>query len=344
MSRISFKDLRQPAVGICLMALASGLALAGCDSDQPGVQNSAPEGMVLIDGGRFKMGIEHPMMPEGAPVHDVRVSPFYIGKTEVTNAEFAEFVEATGYVTVAERPIDPSDFPGVDESVLVPGSAVFESPSQPARSEDVRQWWEFRSGASWRRPEGPDSDIEQRMDHPVIHVAWEDATAYAEWVGGRLPTEAEWEFAARSGLEAAEFTWGDEPEAANNYLANTFQGDFPYNNTAADGYTAAAPVKSFPANGYGLYDMSGNVWEWVSDWYDPTYYGQLAAADAPADNPSGPPEAPGGSPPMKVQKGGSFLCTDQYCGRYRPGARGRGDPQTSSNHLGFRVAQDVASE
>lgn len=316
------------------------IVLTGCDSSEPENMPTAPEGMAYIPGGTFQMGIEHPMMPEASPVHDVSVAPFFIGVTEVTNAEYAEFVEATSYVTVAERPLDPAEFPGVDEAMLQPGSAVFNSPSQPVRTNDVRQWWEFRTGANWRHPEGPDSSIEDRMDYPVVHIAWEDAQAYADWAGKRLPTEAEWEFAARGGLDGSEFVWGDEPDSEHHHMANTFQGHFPDNNTAEDGHFTAAPVKSFPANGYGLYDTSGNVWEWVSDWFDPRYYSQLAMNDQIEADPDGP-EQPGTNPPMRVQKGGSFLCTDQYCGRYRPGARGRGDPQSASNHLGFRLAQDL---
>ncbi len=303
-----------------------------------GADSAAPEGMVLIPGGTFAMGIDHPMMPEAAPVHQVRVKAFYIDSTEVTNAAFARFVEATGYRTVAERELDPAQFPDVDQTLLVPGSLVFHSPSHKVDKGDFRQWWQYVPGANWRHPEGPGSNIDNRMDHPVVHIAFEDAQAYANWAEKRLPTEAEWEFAARGGLAEKEFSWGSEPATTGRAKANTFQGPFPHGNTAADGYLATSPVKSYSANGFGLYDVAGNVWEWVSDWYDPQYYRRLASAPAPIDNPRGPDKMQG---TLKVQKGGSFLCTDDYCARYRPGARGRGDPGTSSNHVGFRLVKDL---
>lgn len=295
--------------------------------------------MVLIHGDEFLMGIEHPMMPEAGPIHAVTVDSFYIGKYEVSNAQFAEFVKATGYQTVAERPLNPDDFPGADPAMLVPGSLVFRSPALPISKRNPTRWWEYVAGANWRNPEGPDSSIENRMNHPVVHVAWEDAVAFANWIGMRLPTEAEWELAARGGLISNEYAWGEAPPDEKP-RANIFQGIFPSNDTAADGYAGLAPVGQYSANNFGLYDVSGNAWEWVQNWYDPMEYSRLAKSESPLVNPAGPEESIYGQP-FKVQKGGSFLCTDQYCGRFRPGARGRGEWKTSSNHVGFRLAHDA---
>lgn len=314
--------------------LVAALLLTACSQD-----SQLPPGMVRIPGGTFTMGIDHPMMPEAAPRHQVTVSPFAIAETPVTNRQFAEFVDATGYITVAERPLDPADFPGADASLLVPGSIVFDPPSHPVSLHNELQWWNYVPGAHWRQPEGPGSSIEDRMDYPVVHVAWEDAVAYAEWAGKRLPTEAEWEFAARGGLDGKEFVWGEDPHH-DTPQANTFDGHFPHDNHGKDGYVATSPVKAFPANGYGLFDMSGNVWEWVSDWYSPTHYRERTASGEAIVDPAGP-EKGQAYQGYKVQKGGSFLCTDQYCARYRPGARGRGDPASGSNHIGFRLAMDV---
>lgn len=346
----------------CLLALA-GFGLSACtdapeeatapnpaadtqavaiesDSSAQAVTENARDAMLLIEGGRFRMGIEHPMMPEAQPVHEVVVASFYLGRTPVTNREFAHFVEETGYVTVAEQPIDAADFPGVDPALLVPGSIVFSPPERAVPLNNELQWWRYVPGASWRHPEGPDSAIDERLDHPVVHIAWADAQAYARWADARLPTEAEWEYAARGGRDGAEFAWGDEMKPAGEHMANTFQGPFPHANSADDGYQATSPVGTYPANGYGLYDMSGNVWEWVSDWFSPTHYRERSAATDPVENPPGAAE---GDAYMgfRVQKGGSFLCTDEFCSRYRPGARGRGDPASTSNHIGFRIARDA---
>lgn len=284
------------------------------------------------------MGLDHPMTPDAMPLHKVRVNAFYIDKTEVSNAEFQEFVKATGYVTTAERPLNPKDYPGVDPALLVPGSLVFNSPKKPVSKRDYTQWWSFIPSASWRHPEGLGSTISKRMNHPVVHVTWEDASAYASWVNKRLPTEAEWELAARGGLSQAEFSWGSEQQGRGNFLANIFQGIFPHKNTNEDGFFTTSPVATFAANGLGLYDVAGNVWEWVQDWYDPTYYQQLQGNVI--DNPKGP-KANSKLTGFRVQKGGSFLCTDDYCARYRPGARGKGDPNSSSNHVGFRLVKDI---
>lgn len=303
--------------------------------------------MRAIPGGVFWMGTDHEEMLDATPVHKVRVKPFLIDETEVTNAQFAVFVAATGYLTLAERKPRAEDYPGVPAAALVAGSVVFTAPSHPVSLHDELQWWQYLPGADWRHPEGPGSSIAARADHPVVHVAWEDANAYAQWVGKRLPTEAEWEFAARGGLDRKTYAWGDSFMPDGKIQANTFQGHFPDHNSGLDGYVATSPIKSFPANGYGLYDVAGNVWEWTSDWYRADYYRTLATGGEVADNPQGPndsldPSEPG--VPKRVQKGGSFLCTDQFCTRYMPGARGRGAPDTGSNHVGFRLVRSAPTE
>ncbi len=300
------------------------------------------EGMVWIRGGDFSMGSEHGMFTDARPVHRVRVDGFWMDQTEVTNRQFSEFVQSTGYVTIAERTPRAEDFPGALTSDLVAGSVVFTPPVGPVRLDDHFQWWAYVKGANWRRPEGPSSNLNGREDHPVVHVAFQDAEAYASWAGKRLPTEAEWEFAARGGLDRKRYTWGDEFRPGGRFQANSFQGNFPNNNTCEDGFASTSPVGSFPPNGYGISDMAGNVWEWVSDWYRPDYYYTLAASGAVAVNPRGPadsfdPQEPGVR--KRVMKGGSFLCTDQYCARYMPGARGKGEPGTGTNHVGFRCVR-----
>jgi sulfatase modifying factor 1 len=311
---------------------------------------SAPPGMVWIPGGEFSMGAQDPLPAHGSvamqatadsrPVHRVFVDGFWMDETEVTNEQFAAFVAATGYVTVAERTPRAEDFPGVPANALVAGSAVFSPPAGPVSLHDALQWWAYVPGASWRHPLGPESGIEGKEREPVVHVAYEDALAYAEWARRRLPTEAEWEFAARGGLTGKIFPWGDEFAPADHWMGNTHQGHFPDHDTGADSFAGAGPVAQFPANGYGLYDVGGNVWEWVSDWYRADYYAELDAAGAVARNPQGPssshdPGEPG--VPKRVHRGGSFLCTDQYCARYMVGTRGKGDVGTSTNHLGFRT-------
>jgi sulfatase modifying factor 1 len=298
--------------------------------------HNAPAGMVWIPGGRFWMGTNH--MEDAQPVHQVEVNGFWIDRTDVTNEEFARFVKATGYVTIAERPLDPKEFPNLAPDELAPGSVVFTPPPNPISLENPLAWWKFVRGANWRHPDGPHSDLHGKEKYPVVQIAWADAEAYAKWAGKRLPTEAEWEFAARGGRDRQNYPWGNELNPNGKWMANTFQGHFPDKNTAADGHSGVAPVASFPPNDFGLYDMSGNVWQWVSDWYRPDYYTQIRSADAAID-PQGPadsfdPQEPGVR--KRVQKGGSYLCTDQYCERYMPGARGKGDPETGTNHLGFR--------
>lgn len=310
---------------------------------------TAPSGMLWIPGGEFIMGSDDPLAHEDeGPRHKVRLSGFWMDQTEVTNAQFAKFVEATNYVTTAERAptleeimkqVPPGTPPPKPED-LVPGALVFTPTDHPVALDDVSQWWQWTHGADWRHPEGPDSTWQGREDHPVVHVSWDDATAYAKWAGKRLPTEAEWEFAARGGLVAQPFTWGSEPIVDEGGVANTWQGTFPNLNTKLDGFERTAPVKSFPANGYGLHDMAGNVWEWCSDWYDPIEY-QRRIGRKPLEDPLGP-SCSGGSDyeERRAQRGGSFLCNDSFCARYRPSARHGCTPDTGMSHVGFRCVKD----
>ncbi len=284
--------------------------------------------------------------PEEAPVHDVFVAGFWMEATTVTNGDFARFVEATGHVTTAERAPDPAMYPGADPELLVPGSLQFDPPDHPVRLDDWSQWWRYLPGASWRTPAGPGSDLVGLDQHPVVHVTYEDAEAYAEWVGGSLPTEAEWERAARGGIDGARFPWGDDEQPGGQRLANSWQGRFPYENTVEDGFAGTAPVGSFPANGFGLFDMVGNVWEWTSDWYVARRTvtegtgasccspGQLRRPDREDSFDPAMPEMP---IPRKVIKGGSHLCAPSYCFRYRPAARSPETIETSTCHLGIRV-------
>jgi formylglycine-generating enzyme required for sulfatase activity len=319
---------------------------------EPTVQNTdvpkipTPQGMVWIPGGEFSMGAQDPpdmddvgmqATHDSRPIHRVYVDSFYMDATDVTNAEFAAFVKSTKYVTVAERKPKAEDFPGAPPENLVAGSVVFAPPDHPVALNDHFQWWTYIRGANWQHPLGPQSDIKD--NYPVVHIAYEDAQAYAKWAGKRLPTEAEWEFAARGGAAGKPFIWGTEFRPGGKWQANTHQGHFPDKDTGEDGYAGIAPVASFPPNAYGLYDMAGNVWQWTTDWYRPDYYQQLAASGAVARNPQGPdapfdPSEPG--QPKKVHRGGSFLCTDQYCSRYMVGTRGKGEVSTGTNHLGFR--------
>lgn len=290
-------------------------------------------GMVWIPAGTFWMGSDDGR-PDEMPVHQVTVSGFWMDKAEVSNEEFERFVHATGYVTVAERQPDPKDFPGADPALLVPGSVVFSPPKEAVPLDDATAWWRYVPGANWRHPEGPSSTIVGREKYPVVQVAWDDAVAYAKWAGKRLPTEAEWEYAARGGLDRQPYVWGSELTPNGKWQANIWQGNFPNENTSADGFTGLAPVASFPPNGYGLYDMAGNVWEWCADWYRPDYY-----AHSPTSNPTGPadsfdPEEPGAR--KRVQRGGSFLCNDTYCSGYKPASRMKCTPDTGLSHSGFR--------
>ncbi|MFV0623492.1 formylglycine-generating enzyme family protein [Sphingomonas sp. ac-8] len=301
--------------------------------------------MRRLDGGRFRMGSER-FYPEEAPVRTVRVDPFWIDETPVTNRQFARFVQATGHITVAEQAPDPEIYADLEPERAIAGSLVFEKTSGPVDLSDVSAWWHFRFGADWRHPLGPDSSIEGLDDHPVVHVAYADAEAFARWAGKSLPTEAEWEYAARGGLSGAEFAWGDELAPGGAMLANYWQGLFPFANQMLDGWERTSPVQTYPANGFGLYDMIGNVWEWTSDWFAlrrrnaAKATGRGGCCQVPT-NPRGGRERDSlepGAPAIgrKVVKGGSHLCAQNYCQRYRPAARHPQTIDSSTTHIGFR--------
>ncbi len=298
--------------------------------------------MVRIPGGTFRMGSDH-HYPEEAPAHRVTVDGFWIDRTPVTNRQFKAFVKATGYKTFAEIPPDPKDYPGALAHMLYAGSLVFSPPQRVTDLRDWSQWWQFMKGADWRHPYGPKSNINLHDDHPVVHVSFSDALAYARWAGKALPTEAEWEFCARGGLEAAEFAWGHEFTPGGVHMANTWQGEFPRENSNADGFERTSPVTAFPANGYGVHDMIGNVWEWTADWYARQHEADASKACCIPQNPRGgredgsyDPGQPNIRIPRKVIKGGSHLCAPNYCRRYRPAARHAEAVDTSTSHLGFR--------
>lgn len=293
--------------------------------------------MVLIETGSFQMGSAE--FPDASPVHTVRVNSFWMDTHEVTNAQFETFVNATGYRTVAERPLNPADYPGVPTDKLVPGSAVFTPPAQPVSLANPLQWWQYVAGANWRHPQGPNSTIAGKGNEPVVQVCYDDAAAYAKWAGKRLPTEAEWEFAARAGRKNATYYWGNALKPQGKWVANIFQGSFPTKNTQEDGFRTLAPVRSFPANPNGLYDMDGNVWEWCSDLYRPDYYAKRLAVNPKGPGDSYDPDEPGTV--KHVQRGGSFLCSDQYCIRYKAGSRGKGETTSASNNLGFRCVRSA---
>jgi formylglycine-generating enzyme required for sulfatase activity len=327
----------------CCMTVPSRFASSG--------EEASPPGMIWIPGGEFTMGTDEELsyVPE-RPAHSVRVDGFWIDETEVTNEQFAKFVEATGYITTAERKPDweklkkqlPPGTPKPHDSMLVAASLVFTQPNHPVSLESPANWWSWVPGANWRHPEGPGSRIDGRGDHPVVQVSWEDANAYAEWAGKRLPTEAEWEFAARGGLESKRYAWGDEFRPNDQWMANTWQGHFPDKNTGEDTFDRTAPVRSFLPNGYGLYEMTGNVWEWCADWYDAGLYPRRAGQGV-IDNPSGPESGYNPSDPYaeeRVTKGGSFLCTKDYCSNYRPSARRGTAWDTGMSHIGFRCVKD----
>ncbi|HYE73587.1 MAG TPA: formylglycine-generating enzyme family protein [Blastocatellia bacterium] len=298
----------------------------------------APEGMVWVPGGTFWMGCDDCNMPDAEPSHLVKVDGFWMDATPVTNAQFAKFVEATGYKTIAERPLNPKDFPGVPLDKLVSGSSVFTQPLRPVSLDNIFNWWTYVPGANWQHPEGPNSNLRGREDHPVVQIAWDDAVAYSKWAGKRLPTEAEFEFAARGGLDRQAYAWGNELKPNGKWAANIWQGMFPVKNRVEDGYERTSPVKAFAPNGFGLYDMGGNVWQWCSDWYRPDYFEQLAASGV-AHNPQGPESSydpQESNIPKRVQKSGSFLCSDQYCSRYLVGSRGKGAADSGGSNTGFR--------
>jgi formylglycine-generating enzyme len=350
---------RSVAAAICLSTLSSAMiSLAGCSNtirppeltarpDAAGGSSEsneiaatdqipptpAPEGMVWVPGGTFWMGADDASMADAKPVHEVKISGFWMDRTEITNRQFARFVKATGYVTIAERKPDPKDYPDAPPEKLVPGSIVFTPPAGRVSLDDPLVWWRYVKGASWRHPEGPGSTIERKDDHPVVQICWYDALAYANWAGKRLPTEAEWEYAARGKLARSRYVWGDERLPGGKWQANIWEGRFPDQNTVDDGFARTALVGSFPPNGFGLSDMAGNVWEWCSDWYRPVY------ESTPRENPTGPTSSLDPDEvnvPKRVQRGGSFLCSDLYCTRYLPGARGKGAPDSAANHIGFR--------
>lgn len=308
----------------------------GGEFDPTSDPDDAEPAMVRVPGGTFLMGRDNGPADE-RPVHEVTVAPFDMDATEVTVGQFAKFVKATGYVTTSEKVPDPRKYPNAEPAYLKPGSAVFVPMDVPL---DSPVWWRYIAGANWRHPEGPESSVKGKKNYPVVQITWDDATAYAKWAGKRLPTEAEWEFAARGGLERKAYCWGDQKNGADGkWYANAFQGKFPARDDGSDGFAGLSPVKSFPPNGYGLYDMSGNAWEWCSDWYDPSYY-----AGSPKDNPQGPASGAlveGESQPQRVRRGGSFLCDDSYCFRYVPSARDKNPTDSCANHTGFRCVRDV---
>ena len=313
-------------------------------------EQSVPANMIRIPGGTFRMGSDR-HYPEEAPSHHVSVDGFWIDRTPVTNRQFRQFVRDTGYVTCAEIVPDPKNYPGALPHMIFAGSLVFTPPNHPVDLRDWSQWWSFMKGADWRHPYGPKSNIGGLDNHPVAHVAYADALAFARWAGKDLPTEAEWEFAARGGLDGAEFAWGDDFTPGGQHRANTWQGNFPHENACEDGFDRTSPVMSFPPNGYGVYDMIGNVWEWTLDWWSAKHEADAAKACCIPDNPRGGAEAASCDPrqpkiriPRKVIKGGSHLCAPNYCRRYRPAARHAQPVDTSTSHVGFRCVVRTGSD
>jgi sulfatase modifying factor 1 len=340
-----------PRLGILLFAatVAANETFATTNSVPPEL-----EGMVWIPGGEFSMGgpelndavcASTGVARDALPVHRVSVDGFWMDQTEVSNEQFEKFIKATGYVTVAERTPRAEDFPGAPPENLVAGSVVFAPPDHPVPLTDHFQWWSYVKGANWRHPSGPDSDLKGKENYPVVQVAYEDAEAYAIWAHKRLPTEAEWEFAERGGEAGKLYPWGNDLKPGGKWMANIYEGQFPLHDTGEDGFAGIAPVAQFTPNGYGLYDMAGNVWEWCSDWYRPDYYAQLASVGSVTHNPKGPAASFDPLEPTekkRVQRGGSFLCSDQYCTRYMIGTRGKGEISSGSNHLGFRCVKPPA--
>lgn len=337
-----------------LLCLLIGI-ITSCSTTEPSNDSAKaiPPGMVLIPGSTFAMGGKSDQAYQDEfPRHQVKVSAFHMDETEVTNAQFMEFVEATGYQTIAERPIDwdelksqlPDGTPKPPDSVLQPGALVFTPTSGPVDLLNFAEWWQWKIGADWRHPEGPNSTINSRLNHPVVQVAWEDAQAYARWAGKRLPTEAEWEWAAMGGIQDAKYPWGNESVEDAYDKANFWQGFFPYENLKKDGFYGTAPVKSFPPNKYGLYDMAGNVWEFCQDKYHIEAYAEIANANDIAENPQGPVDSYDPAQPMTekyVIRGGSFLCNDSYCSGYRVSRRMSTSKDSGLNHTGFRCVKSL---
>ena len=339
---------RKMAWGIVGGVFLAGLISCTDHSNDPSANYDAPKEnkridtvpgkMVWIQGGTFQMGTNDPAFTDAQPMHKVTVKGFYMDEHEVTNAEFAKFVKATNYKTVAEQTLDPKDYPGVPAESLVPGSGVFSPPGQKVSLDDPLQWWKYIPGASWQHPFGANSSVYGKPNDPVVHISYEDAVAYAKWAGKRLPTEAEWEYAAQGGRGNQTYYWGNELKPNGKWVANIYQGEFPDKNTAEDGYAGIAPIKSFPANAYGLYDMDGNVWEWCNDFYRADYYKNSLSKNPQGPSDSYDPEEPGSV--KRVQRGGSFICSDEYCIRYKSGSRGNGEVRSGSNNLGFRCVKD----
>ncbi|MBC7828743.1 MAG: formylglycine-generating enzyme family protein [Chitinophagaceae bacterium] len=302
------------------------------------INDTVESKMVWMPGNTFNMGSYDPSFTDARPQHIVSVKGFWMDDHEVTNAEFLKFVKATNYKTIAERNLDPKDFPGVPVENLVPGSILFVSPKHPVALDNPAQWWRYIPGASWQHPEGSASSITGKENLPVVHICYEDAVAFASWAGKRLPTEAEWEYAATGGTTVQEYYWGVELKPNGHWIANIFQGDFPMNDKGEDGFIGIAPVKSYAPNKFGLYDMDGNVWEWCNDFYRPDYYTVSPVADPKGPADSYDPDEPGAI--KRVQRGGSFICSDQYCLRYKWGSRGKGEVKSASNNLGFRCVKD----
>jgi formylglycine-generating enzyme required for sulfatase activity len=338
---VGFWVLFAAAIAGGLFALSQVVQDTGDRVNEPG---PTPAGMVWVPGGFFTMGSN--VFPDAQPLHRVWVDGFWMDRTEVTNDEFAKFTEATGYQTIAERTPTKEDFPNATPEQLagklVPFSLVFTPPAQCPPGGNCDQWWKITPGACWKHPEGPASDIKDRGNHPVVHIAWEDAKAYAVWAKKRLPTEAQWERAARGGKEDLPFYWGTEFLPEGKWRANIFQGDFPSTNSRADGYATTAPVGSYPANEYGLYDMSGNVWEWCSDWYRPGFEVDPGRERRNPKGPASSQDTHGNEEPKRVQRGGSFLCSDAFCARYQAGGRQQGEPKTGLSHTGFRCVVSPA--
>jgi formylglycine-generating enzyme required for sulfatase activity len=331
---------RKILVAVSLLVAVAAIAYARIPKGSQAQTDDSS--MVKLDGGVYLRGCEDCKLKDVSPIHTVTLDAFWIDSTPVTNTQFTQFVEKTGYKTIAEITPKAEDFPGVPAEDLVAGSAVFAPPNKEVSLENALDWWTYRAGAYWRYPEGPGSNIDSRMDHPAVHIAYDDAAAYCKWAGKRLPTEAEYEYAARGGLVGKKYSWGDELQPEGRWLANIWQGKFPTANTKDDGFEGSSPVKAFAPNGYGLYDMSGNVWQWTSDWYRPDTYQTLVDTKSEIKNPTGPAESFDPNEvgvKKRVQRGGSFLCTAQYCTRYLAAARGKGEPSSSGSNVGFRCVK-----